>query len=333
MTLAELELAFRVKVGDFVIPYHCSSVEFTSYVNQAESEACRRARLIFDKTTPEVCELVIAAGDTVKDLHHLIVEVTAAYLLDANGDHIPLVNVDKVELERIKPGWREDEQQPERYMIEDKTIEFDAAADADYTLRLEVYRLPLSALVAPSDEPEIAAVHHDKLLEWVCHEFYSARDEKTHSPELAALHERGFEDYFGLRPNVDLQAQDLVKQAATQQTVVTVMNLEALVSRVKNIVQDISYTEDDIIELLNEAALVIAEQVTAPRSQYRLSRGVNGGGCAPGGSANRLSPLAVSLHGRHEAGECPEQPRRAADGLRRQPCQYWRCLRMLLPRA
>ena len=205
MTLAELELAFRVKVGDFVIPYHCSSVEFASYVNQAESEACRRARLIFDKTTPEVCELVITAGDTVKDLHPLIVEVTAAYLLDANGDHIPLVNVDKVELERIKPGCREDEQQPERYMIEDKTIEFDAAADADYTLRLEVYRLPLAALVAPSDEPEIAAVHHDKLLEWVCHEFYSARDEKTHSPELAALHERGFEDYFGLRPNVDLR--------------------------------------------------------------------------------------------------------------------------------
>ena len=42
------------------------------------------------------------------------------------------------------------------------------------------------------------------------------------------------------------------------------MNLEALVSRVKNIVQDISYTEDDIIELLNEAALVIAEQVRLP---------------------------------------------------------------------
>lgn len=203
MKLSELEVIFRAKVRDLVVPYNCSSVEFQVFINEAEREACRRMNLIFDKTTTEVCEIAVAEGDQVKDLHSSVWEVMTAYLVDSNGDHIKLTNVDQVELDRVSPGWREIEKQPERYIIEESTITLDSKADAAYTLKLEVYRLPITDMATPASAPEIAAAHHEKLLDWVKKNYYEIPIEGVFSPELTSIHEQRFEDHFGVSKTAD----------------------------------------------------------------------------------------------------------------------------------
>lgn len=193
MKLSELELIFREAVNDVVVPYTCSSVTFRMYLNAAEREACRRTRLIFDKTTAEICEIAVSTGDQVFDLPVNILEITKAYLTDPSNAHIMLLNTDKIELDRILPGWRTTSKTPERYMVEENTIELDSVADADYTLKLEVFRLPLTSISLSTDSPEITLAHHEHLLDWCIKKYYDSKD-----PAIAVFYEGLFSDYFGV---------------------------------------------------------------------------------------------------------------------------------------
>lgn len=193
MTLAELEIMFRAKVNDLVVPYTCPSPTFRMYLNAAEREACRRSRLIFDKTTEEVCQIAVSTADRIFALPASILEITKAYLIDASDTHTPLVNTDKIELDRVFPDWRISTNVPERYIVEETTIELDAPADIEYTLALEVYRLPILDAVLPTDSPEIAAAHHEHLLDWCSKQYYDLLD-----PSIAIIYENSFSDYFGV---------------------------------------------------------------------------------------------------------------------------------------
>lgn len=193
MTLSELEIMFRTKVGDLVVPYTCPSVTFRAYLNAAEREACRRTRLIFDSTTEAVCEITVTTGNQVFNLPTTILEIVRAYLIDASGDHINLVNTDKTELDRLFPDWRTTTKTPGRYMVEETTIELDSIADEDYTLKLEVYRLPIANILLPTDSPEIAPAHHERLLDWCAKEYNLLSD-----PVTAQFYTVMFEGYFGV---------------------------------------------------------------------------------------------------------------------------------------
>lgn len=55
------------------------------------------------------------------------------------------------------------------------------------------------------DVPEIAAIHHEYLVQWALYRAFSVPDTETFDPNRAAIAEREFTQYFGLRPDSDLR--------------------------------------------------------------------------------------------------------------------------------
>ena len=62
MTVAEFIERFRLEMADNAAPYLWSDEEIVAYLNEAVDEACIRASLIEDSTTPVVCVLPLVPG-------------------------------------------------------------------------------------------------------------------------------------------------------------------------------------------------------------------------------------------------------------------------------
>jgi len=206
MTLAELIASFRTDADDTVAnPYLWSDVELTRWANEAVQEAALRARLLFDASTTAVCQINIVAGTTSYQLHAKVHDVEHARTVDAGGKVTKLTLIDRIELERVRPDWRYETREPRALIRYDGRIEVDCIPDADYTLNLEVYRLPLADLAANGDTPEIAAIHHRHLVKWMLHRAYERPDSESRDPEKSARAEKDFTKVFGRRPDADLR--------------------------------------------------------------------------------------------------------------------------------
>jgi len=185
------------------------------FYNDAESEACRRMKLIFDKTTADVCEIAVDDSTATYLIHSAITRIMKAYLVDTAGELIYLGILSRDELDRISPNWREDTGDPRYLVIDETSVEIVPAPTVDYTLKLEVYRTPLEEMFYPLDpvpdpapdplivSPEIAPAHHRYLLHWALHRAYSRRDVAKADPGEAEKHERKFGRYFGFRSTAD----------------------------------------------------------------------------------------------------------------------------------
>jgi hypothetical protein len=81
----------------------------------------------------------------------------------------------------------------------------DEGTEHPLLFQLSVYRYPIWPLQRLSDRFEIAAKHHERLLDWVLFRCYSKRDSDTYRPEKAQASEAAFMDSFGIRENADRQ--------------------------------------------------------------------------------------------------------------------------------
>jgi hypothetical protein len=206
MTLAELIASFRTDADDLVAnPYLWTDVELTRWANEAEQEAALRAKLLFDAATTAVCQINIVAGTTSYPLHAKVHDVEHARTIDSGGKVTKLTITDRIELERVRPDWRYETRAPRALIRYDGRIEVDCIPDADYTLRMEVHRLPLVDLVANGDIPEIAPIHHRHLVKWMLHRAYERPDSETRDPDKSARAEKEFTKVFGRRPDADLR--------------------------------------------------------------------------------------------------------------------------------
>lgn len=176
------------------------------WFNEAEREACIRARLIFDSTTENVCSLDLAAGTATYQTHDAIIEIQRAFIVKEDGMQ-QLYKFDRDELDRTYPEWRTKAEPPTGFVQDDKTITLNRVPVQDGEARLEVYRLPLSDMTGSSSVPEIAPIHHVEMVNWVCYRALSSEDFE----ELEGMQQRGekylrkFEAYFGRKPNADLR--------------------------------------------------------------------------------------------------------------------------------
>jgi hypothetical protein len=210
MNITELISRARRESGDTETPYLWSDAQLLDLFNDAEEEACKRKQLIFDATTAAACNIAVASGDRVKDLHESIVYITAAYLVDSSGAYIYLSLKDRDELDRIYPTWREAAGEPVYLVVDEDSCQLVPEPEADYTLYLEVYRTPIDSekMVLPGGEedpvsPTIARAHHKHLTNYVLAEIFKDPDADTYSPGKADLHEKRFNDYFGLPTDAD----------------------------------------------------------------------------------------------------------------------------------
>ena len=205
MTLEELIAQFRSDTFDLELPYLSSDANVTSWLNEAEQEACIRASLIHDTTTATVCNITVTAGVSVYSLHQSIISITrAAFTPMSSTTEEKLYLTDMVELERIYPDWRKYTDLP-RYAIQnDTTLQIACKPSTDGVIAMECYRLPLVNIEDQgSESPEIGRIHHRHLVQWALHRCYSRPDTETFNPGKSATALAEFTRVFGLRPDAD----------------------------------------------------------------------------------------------------------------------------------
>ena len=206
MNRAQLFDAFRSRSHDIAAPYLWSDDELQEYLDDAENEATERALLLRDSETPEICEVVIAAGIATYALDSRVLEVLRAKL----DIHIRPLGLTTTEgLDRDWPAWDvEVAGEPKCLAIDALGAEWQARLvpppSVATVLRLHVYRLPLTPLGSDKCAPEIHPRLHIKLLDWMCYRAYSKHDAETKNDEKAMNYAAAFAANFG--PKHDAKA-------------------------------------------------------------------------------------------------------------------------------
>lgn len=174
MTLGELREAFRLQVDDAASPYLWSDAEFKLWLNEAEQEACIRAKLLRD--TSQTVATVVGQKE---------------YTLDAGVIDVQSITID----DEPFADWD----------LFETTLILDEAPTEAQTLELVVFRLPSTQIVNDTDSPEIAAKHHLRLLDWVRFRAYLKKDAETFDANASAQAEAIFERSFGRRQDANVQ--------------------------------------------------------------------------------------------------------------------------------
>ena len=201
MTLAELRALFRVDADDEVIPYLWTDAQVTGWLNEAEEEAAERAGLIPEDFAPEVCVIAVTAGTASYTTHPAILDITRAAFTPTGGDALDLYLIDRLELDRIKPDWRTSTEEPAYLIHDDTKARIVPTPTVAGVLSIECHRLPLSPMEDDEDSPEIARTHHRRLVHWALHRAFSKPDAEVFDETRAAIGEREFTRYFGIRPD------------------------------------------------------------------------------------------------------------------------------------
>ena len=94
---------------------------------------------------------------------------------------------------------------PQYFIQTDTTVQLVPQPDVDGTVKMDVYRLPILPLETDDGIPEIHRAHHVHLIQWLLYKGFSIPDSEFFDPQRAELAKQNFEDYFGIRPDSDLQ--------------------------------------------------------------------------------------------------------------------------------
>lgn len=205
MTLDDLITQFRVDAQDNKgEPYLFSDEEVVVWFNEAQDEAAIRSRLLYETELAALCTIAVTANAAVYPLHEAVHEIAhVAFVATGDTEVRHLDIIDRVELDRIDRNWRSRTGVP-RYIIQDDTrLTVVPKPSMPGVLTLEAYRLPIERMQQDVSTPEIAAIHHLRLVDWVSFRAFSKPDGETMDPERAAAGEKRFTKHFGLRPDAD----------------------------------------------------------------------------------------------------------------------------------
>ena len=176
---------------------------FARYLDNAQDEACRRARLLKDSSTPEICSIAVTAGTALYTLDPRIIFVRRAKLALRTR---PLGFVCVDDLDRESAGWDTRTGTPEAVVTDFETgkLRLYRSPIVDDTLSLLVVRTALEPMAADGDEPEIAPRFHYSLIEWVAYRAFSKQDADTLDSKKAERALAEFEREFGPKsPAID----------------------------------------------------------------------------------------------------------------------------------
>lgn len=198
MELVDLITNFRLYTKDKKIPYFWTDDEITFFLNEGERESCIRGLLLFDKTTDEVCNMDVVAGTNALSISKFILEIKYAKLVSVStGSEIELEILSREDLETLYPNWRTSTKEAYVLVHDDSSVEIIGTVSEDYTLQMEVFRLPLEDMgTSDNDEPEIANVHHRYIVLWAMHRAYHVTDSDAHAAELSDRYKLEFEGYL-----------------------------------------------------------------------------------------------------------------------------------------
>jgi hypothetical protein len=206
MKVKDLIAQFRVENNDRAEPFFWSDGDVKGWLNEAEAEAAIRARLIRETVNPDVCQIVVTAGNANYPLHAALYEIE--YIAFVGGDDAkrrPIRLISEGDMTREDCDWRERIGVPRRAIQSDTSLRLVPNPYAPGVVVLEGYRLPIDKLEGDDDEPEIHEAHHRHLLRWVEFKAYGIPDTESFDAQRSAEALAEFEAYFGLRPQADLR--------------------------------------------------------------------------------------------------------------------------------
>ena len=190
---------FRTQADDKKKPYLWGDTSVANWFNEAEREACIRAKLILDSDT-----FSVNAGELSLDLPALLHHIQYVELIAADGKRDELSATSRRVLDFEASNWRNTTERPDRYIHDQSSLTFSALPDADYEVYIEFFRLPAQDM-GLDDEPEIPLVHQDGLVDWVLFRAFSVPDADGFDPKRSAMAEEEFTKRFGPRPGADMR--------------------------------------------------------------------------------------------------------------------------------
>jgi len=177
VNLAELIAQYRILADDQAQGHLVSDAQLGYWFDEAQRQACMRARLIFEADDPSVCELVLSSATRSYALHEAVLEIERLFYVNSSGHKSRMGLVTRQWLERNYPHWMDDEVYPPRLAVQsDRALTVIGGLASGDVLRLECLRLPLDSLQNMADIPEIHAAHHPALVDWVLYRVYSIAD-------------------------------------------------------------------------------------------------------------------------------------------------------------
>lgn len=222
MTLAELRAYVRERIRDTLEPYFFSDSTLTGYLNEAEDEACVRAKLIYDTSKT----LTLVADQAVYDLGASALSARF-FLFDRfalSGPNYRILTTKVIaEMDNERPSWEDAGSGIPEFVLMDQaprkitlwpTPSSNVAGD---TVRLRGFRYPLAAMSANDAEPEIDPQYHADLADWVMARCYSTHDFDAYNLALSKAHASDFDRAFGPRPDAALLS--LMARRETMRTV------------------------------------------------------------------------------------------------------------------
>jgi hypothetical protein len=196
MQLTDLITLFRHEVDDTTEPYLWSDTEATEYANDAQNEACRRARLLIDSSTPDITRLAVAPGAALLPLDARVLFIRRARFAAC----LPLRRMNMQDMESENPYWQDAAPGTPRYFITDfesgkLLLHPPPAVQAE--LLLTVVRDPLAEMADGADQPEVAPRHQRSLRFWMMFRAYGKQDAQANDPRKSADALALFEQEFG----------------------------------------------------------------------------------------------------------------------------------------
>lgn len=139
-------------------PYLWSDAVLMTYMAEGQLEACRRAQLLLDSTTPEICEVEVEEDEAIYEVDSRIIIIKRVKL---QSQLQPLDKISVEDMDLTSPGWEDDPASDPIVWLpwEDHKVRLHYKPDADDVLRLRVIREPLAPpALAAERELEIASI-------------------------------------------------------------------------------------------------------------------------------------------------------------------------------
>ena len=206
MNLEQLTAQFRVDADDLTEPHFWDAEWIATWLTEAQAEATIRKRLLYEASNPAVCQIAVLADTATHDLHKSLFELVHLRFQATGATTSSVLTIKaREELDRIRPGWRDETGTPRHAIQDDTRITLVPRPELAGTLHIEGYRVPLKALENDTDKPEIHEAHHRHLVHWALHRAFTKPDSETIDPTRAATAEAAFTRYFGPSPDADLR--------------------------------------------------------------------------------------------------------------------------------
>lgn len=212
MTLEDLIHRFRVLSLDNVTPPFWADEDVIDWLNEAQNEACIRARLIREDELEAVCSIALTPGTHTYALNPLVYEIISLWIKPASGRKRPVKLRSREWLDHHLLEWRDCPWPAEIAIQDDTTVRIVGAVEAGDTLELECYRLPRRPMASGTDRPEIHTMHHAHLVQWALHRAFGVPDADSFDANRSDRAEAEFTKYFGLRPDADARRETRTDQ-------------------------------------------------------------------------------------------------------------------------